>query len=325
MGRKAKNLEISNSVKNSKVTELLTPNDQGKYLVWSLHFSHLFKEKINDNNIYAFELLGEKMFDKHRVYQMNNAGEDGKYNYEVLLGQLKVRKRELTMLNYTQKMMDSVCVENASIGPIYGSLSYKIISSNRKFNSCIKEYVPVSNSSNADYYGKDIQFLNDKDKRKSWQNYLLDLIYNEENNIFTRSDDRTIVWIEDQSGNTGKSKWIKWLCANREEDVIKLTFGSTQQLKSALINGGARKVYFVDIPRTTSKEDSLPALISVVEDLKNGHLSSVMYGNYRSLFLEPPHVLVFSNKECPLKLMSDDRWCWIRINKDGDSFTKIRC
>jgi hypothetical protein len=321
---KKKVIRIMDTNNNDNIGKVLSPNNQGKHLVWSINFNHLSNGKIDDNDIYILELLGDKVFDKHRLYQFNNSGEEGNYNYAVLLGQLKIRKRETTMIKHIDRMMDDLCLVNQSLADGLSNLNFKVIPCHRTFNSCVEDYSPISNSSNADYYGQDILFLNDKQNRKEWQNYLLNTIYNEESNIFTKSDDRSIIWIEDKLGNTGKSKWIKWLCANREEDVMKLTFGSTQQLKSALISGGSRKVYFVDIPRTKSKEDSLPALISVVEDLKNGHLSSVMYGNYKSLFLEPPHVLVFSNNECPIKLMSADRWIWLRISPDGDSFKIIK-
>lgn len=66
MGRPKKILVESNI--DTKVNEMLTPNQQGKYLVWPLHFSHIFKEeKINDDYIDTFEFLSERMFEKDRV------------------------------------------------------------------------------------------------------------------------------------------------------------------------------------------------------------------------------------------------------------------
>jgi hypothetical protein len=62
----------------------------------------------------------------------------------------------------------------------------------------------------------------------------------------------------------------------------------------------AKLCYFVDIPRTLSKDDSLDSRISVLEDIKNGHLVSLM--------MDPPHRVVFSNERCPRDAMSQDKW-----------------
>jgi hypothetical protein len=76
-----------------------------------------------------------------------------------------------------------------------------------------------------------------------------------------------------------------------------------------------RKVYIIDMPRTLAEEDSLPSLISTLEDLKNGFVVSVFYGKYQKLLMDPPIVIVFSNKLCPVKMMSDDRWLNLEIDK----------
>ena len=159
-----------------------------------------------------------------------------------------------------------------------------------------------------DYSGKDIEFLNDKPNRTSWQNNLYDSIFDESKNQFIVADDRKIIWIYDKKGKCGKSKWVKWLCANNPEDIIKLTFGSPQQLRSAIVSIGPKKVYLIDIPRTRDKSDSMESLINSLEEVKNGHVTSIMYGQYKTIFFEPPHVIVFSNERCPKQMMSEDRW-----------------
>jgi len=54
----------------------------------------------------------------------------------------------------------------------------------------------------------------------------------------------------------------------------------------------------------------------MVEDLKNGFLVSAMYGKNQTLMLDPPHIVVISNMECPEKMLSKDRWTRYLIDYD---------
>ena len=127
---------------------------------------------------------------------------------------------------------------------------------------------------------KDIENLEMRANRYPWQNSIYDFIYDDNWNTFIPSDYRTVVWVKDKNGNVGKSKFVKWFCFNFPDDVCRITFGSPSQLRNSMINVGAKKVYFVDIPRTRGSEDSLPTLISILEDIKNGFVTGVMYGVY---------------------------------------------
>jgi hypothetical protein len=55
-------------------------------------------------------------------------------------------------------------------------------------------------------------------------------------------------------------------------------------------------------------------LISTIEDTKNGHLTASMYGKNAQLFMNPPHIICFSNAQCPVELMSGDRWILYEID-----------
>lgn len=81
------------------------------------------------------------------------------------------------------------------------------------------------------------------------------------------------------------------------------------------ISAGARKVYFIDVPRPSNNEDSISNLVTVVENLKNGFLVSNFYGKYASLIMDPPYVLIFSNKPCLKTELNKDRWRRFYINK----------
>jgi len=166
------------------------------------------------------------------------------------------------------------------------------------------------------YEGEDIEFLGDKKRRFPWQNTLIDEIFSHDQITIKDSDDRSIMWIFDSKGNSGKSKFVKYLCANNP-DIVKISFGTAAQLRSAIISIGIKSVYFIDMPRTITEEDSIPSLVSTLEDLKNGFVVSVFYGKYQQLLMKPPHVIVFSNKTCPVHMLSYDRWRTYEIDKDN--------
>ena len=96
-----------------------------------------------------------------------------------------------------------------------------------------------------------------------------------------------------------------------------MVFGSSQQLRTSLIAIGPRLLYLIDIPRSPSDDEKIDQMISSIEELKNGHIVSHMYGRYAQLMMDPPHIIIFSNTECPEKLLSKDRWRKFEI-KDGE-------
>ena len=107
----------------------------------------------------------------------------------------------------------------------------------------------------------------------------------------------------DPLGNTGKSKFVKLICVNRPTELCKISFGTSHQLRTALISAGPRKCYFIDIPRVSSKgtslksqensESSLIEVLTLVEDAKNGFLTSSMWGRNGQLLMDPPHIVIF--------------------------------
>lgn len=167
------------------------------------------------------------------------------------------------------------------------------------------------------YSGKDIELLDDDSRRFPWQRKIIYEILEKDTLAVKNPDDRTIIWIEDTQGGNGKSKLVKWFCT-RFNTCVKISFGTSNQLRSALIAAGPRLVYFIDVPRTLGSDDSLASLMSALEDLKNGFVVSAMYGKAQQLLLDPPHIVVFSNDKCPDKMMSEDRWKKFIINYQKD-------
>jgi len=143
-----------------------------------------------------------------------------------------------------------------------------------------------------------------------WQKAVLDWIEGP-------SDDRTVRWIYNPAGNAGKSKLQKWLCYNQKATRVPL--GNATQLKTAVCDIGQSAVYLLDMPRVTGSTEAIRDLFSALEEIKNGWVASAMYGKPRELFMEPPHVIIFSNSLPDLKLASADRWK-VYYLEDKDDF-----
>lgn len=127
--------------------------------------------------------------------------------------------------------------------------------------------------------------------------------------------------MEEKSDAVGKSKFVKWFCLNFPKQVWKLTFGTSSQLRSSVLSAVRKLVYFVDLPKTKPNDETVKNLISVCEDIKIGHVVSVMYGNSRTLLMNPSHILIrFSNSSCPRHIMIHDRWREFKINKKTGAF-----
>jgi len=157
------------------------------------------------------------------------------------------------------------------------------------------------------YTARDVSLFEDRASWFPWQVKIYNMVFDRISGRIKNADDRSIIWITDKAGNTGKSKFTKYLC-HRYRDIIKVPFGTSSQIRSAVIAAGMKRVYLIDIPRTLGSDDSLQSVMSAIEDIKNGFVTSAMYGKYESLLFEPPHVFVFSNDRAPTELLSLDRW-----------------
>jgi len=173
------------------------------------------------------------------------------------------------------------------------------------------------------YQASDLKIFDNSALWYPWQKHLMEILFNKDLTL-KDPNDRTIIWVQDLLGNSGKSKLVKHICYNYPEESCKLAFGSSTQLRSACISAGPRKLYFVDVPRTLGKDDDISEIISVIEDIKNGFVVSSMYGKYQQLMFDPPHIVVFANVFCPGGTLSSDRLEQYSIHLDTENkFEKV--
>jgi len=276
---------------------------ENKYSKWVLTIQQVKGTSlpVESEIVNIFEEISSKY-----VFQKEIGSEEKKEHYQCCFSS-KERQRQSTLLNKLVKL--SGCKKTMfQVDRMRGTWE-------ESFKYCTKNEFRVGENfyTNVEFYsGKDIEFLNNEYERYEWQNCLLDIIYDFEINKFKKANDRDIIWIYDPNGNCGKSKFIKWLSLNNANQVVKISCNTEAQLRAAVISAGSRKLYVVDLPRslpmTYQYKEKLAGMLAAIEETKNGYLSSAMYGEYKEIYFEPPHIIILSNEVCPRQFMSEDRW-----------------
>lgn len=253
----------------------------------------------------ALEELATFVFDsKFKLLRV----EPGQYTQEresglqiicIIIGKMTKRRRFAYIKNKVIKFVETHVFPS--------DYNYVFEPANNGFEKAGPGEIFTSSEDASEYKGTDIELLDLYSNRHPWQKDLFKKIYDESIEEFIPSNDRTVIWIYDGVGRTGKSKFMKWICMNRPEDVAKITFGTASQLRSSIISAGPKKCYFLDLPRTISNDNALKSILEAIENIKNGHIVSNMYGRSKSLLMDPPHILIFANIKCPEKSLSEDR------------------
>lgn len=241
------------------------------------------------------------------VFQKEQGVESERLHYQGAF-RTKIRMRQSTLLKKFEDQF--ICnIVNLTINRMCGDWVENVA-------YCTKEDTRVgenfySSVSLRKYSGRDLKVFDNG--FYPWQEDLMAELFEEDKVTLKTPDDRKIYWYSDPNGNCGKSKFVKYLCFT-SASTTKLSFGTAAQLRSSVVNAGPYQLYLIDIPRTLGEDDSLASIISVLEDVKNGFVVSSMYGNHKTLMMDPPHIVCFSNDECPAELMSRDRWERFRMS-----------
>ena len=179
-----------------------------------------------------------------------------------------------------------------------------------------KLYLNINNKLEKEYSRDDIRVLDKVENWNKWERQLYSLIFKvKENNIkpigkesFRKSSNREIISIVDFVGNSGKSTFWKWILDKYKGEVATIPYGSASQLRSRIVNLGPKKLYIIDLPRTSGRNDNKEDILSVIEEIKSGKVDSTMYGSSESLIFDCPWVIVSSNFEFKYESLSRDRW-----------------
>ena len=129
-------------------------------------------------------------------------------------------------------------------------------------------------------------------------------------------DDRTVDWIIDPVGNTGKSSFARAYVSEIPTDGILIKIDHLDRMELSLIKKIETyrskyfkdpKVLIFDFPRA-SDHMKVRKATALMEDAKSGYLETTFGGNHKEIQIGDIHVIVFSNN-CPdLLVLSVDRW-----------------
>lgn len=178
---------------------------------------------------------------------------------------------------------------------IFGNMTGDLIDRIWKYNSleemiyheCNERNIKMTNVYKTIFNAKPIVKAKFEIKEfRPWQQAILDMIDKE-------ADDRTICWVWDPHGHSGKSLLMKYL-ATMVEGVFCTTISnsyhtSTEYKAYSDANGHAR-VIVMDFSRATRLDN----IYSTLESLKNGCITTQKYSGVTTFF-KSPHIIVFSN------------------------------
>lgn len=130
-------------------------------------------------------------------------------------------------------------------------------------------------------------------------------------------DSRTIHWVFDPDGNSGKSFLTKYIYLTRPVIIADGKKDNIFNQVLGMLNGDEKKqilpqepeVILLDIPRSSEGYINY----GVLEQLKNGLIYSGKYEGGCAAFGDV-HVIVFANFMPDMEAFSQDRWDIIRIN-----------
>lgn len=135
---------------------------------------------------------------------------------------------------------------------------------------------------------------------RPWQEHIVNLLQ-------VPANDRTINWVWDDAGNTGKTSLCKYL-------IIKLNalyaYGDAKDVKCAIaLQKTLPRIILIDIPRGGRIDYKL------LEEIKNGLLFSGKYES-KMIIMNSPHLIVFANKAPDTNKLSLDRWNIMEIENN---------
>lgn len=135
----------------------------------------------------------------------------------------------------------------------------------------------------------------------TWRPWQIDII----EMIKTKADDRSINVIFDTQGNRGKS-FLAAYCAQHGLARVLPSLNDYKDICQFAMSLPAKNAYFLDMPRGIPKKH-LNGIYSGLENLKNGWLFDIRY-HAKEMWIEPPHIWVFSNVLPDRNVLSADRW-----------------
>ncbi len=128
----------------------------------------------------------------------------------------------------------------------------------------------------------------------------------------TSQDDRSLLFVVDKRGATGKTTLGMYLSTREDAIRIPSSVGRSEDIMAivmAKVTLHPERTYTVvlDIPRSVVTADHWGKWLSALEEIKNGHVFDKRYA-WREQKFEPPRILVTANDRPPWQLLTRDRF-----------------
>ena len=135
-------------------------------------------------------------------------------------------------------------------------------------------------------------------------------------------DGRKIIWYWDETGNSGKTKFLKYQVVTHPCDVYAVSqFGGATNaatiVKGAINKGWNGQAFIVNLVRSAETK----SIYEPLEMIKDGFITATKYEGGSLVFPEP-HVIVFANFPPDVFRMSLDRW-EIRVIQHVDGTPRV--
>ena len=143
------------------------------------------------------------------------------------------------------------------------------------------------------------------------------------------ADDRTVDWVIDPVGNTGKSSFARAYVSEILTDGVLMKIDNLDRMELTLIKKIENyrmkyykdpKVIFFDFPRASDPSKIISAT-ALMEDAKSGHLETTFGGKHKEIEISDVHIVVLSNNAPDLSVLSVDRWRLWRLG--GQQYENI--
>lgn len=132
-----------------------------------------------------------------------------------------------------------------------------------------------------------------------------------------KQGNRTITAVVDKVGGTGKTFLARWCALNGKAVYIDGHGKASDIIADAydIAKSGA-KMETIIVDLTRNSDQNRADLWAAIEEVKNGFLKDRRYA-YKEMWIKPPQVFVFSNKEPDWEKLSVDRWDKVFLNDRG--------
>lgn len=148
--------------------------------------------------------------------------------------------------------------------------------------------------------------IDDATPRFGWQTRVSGLVQSD-----IPPSDRTIYFVVDQAGNSGKSWICRWAISKFPDKVQVLKIGKRDDLAYAIDE--TKRVFLFDVPR----EQMMYLQYSILEMLKDRMIFSPKYESGMKILPESVQVIVFSNEQPNREALTQDRYHIITVTQEN--------